>query len=178
LPFYKKLSSAAYQSESDVVEQFEPALRLLANPRDQLHLGILVKAWEVQMAEINPMEETLGGDPLSLIQTLAKGARKGRAQVVMDAIAAMRWTGDDFRFLSALTRIEEAAEEFPEEDRALVLQDTCEWRKHWDHYARSEPGGFHSITSFLGQMTLGTTQQPKDDGLGLLTVHFGKRDGI
>ena len=126
------------------------------------------------MAEINPMEETLGGDPLSLIQTLAKGARKGRAQVVMDAIAAMRWTGDDFRFLSALTRIEEAAEEFPEEDRALVLQDTCEWRKHWDHYARSEPGGFHSITSFLGQMTLGTTQQSKDDGLGLLTVHSAK----
>jgi hypothetical protein len=53
----------------------------------------------------------------------------------------------------------------PEEDRALVLQDSCEWRKHWDHYARSEPGGFHSITSFLGQMTLGTTQQPKDDEL-------------
>lgn len=43
--FYKKLSAATYQSESDVVEQFELALRLLANPRDKLHLDILAKAW-------------------------------------------------------------------------------------------------------------------------------------
>ena len=35
-------------------------------------------------------------------------------------------------------------------------------------------GGLHSITSFLGQVALGTTQQPKDDGLALLTVHSAK----
>ena len=172
LSFYKKLSAAAYQSESDIVEQFELALRLLANPRDRLHLAILAKAWGAQETDL--VGGTLGSDPLSLIQTLAKKAQKGCAQAVMDAITAMQWTGDDLRFLSALTNIEEFAKTLPEEDRALILQDTCEWRKHWDYYVRSEPGGLHSIASFLGQVALGTTQQPKDDGVALLTVHSAK----
>jgi DNA helicase-2/ATP-dependent DNA helicase PcrA len=174
LPFYKKFSSAAYQSESDIVEQFELALRLLANPRDRLHLGILAKAWGAQIAETDLLSGTLGSNPLTLIQTLANGAQKGCAQAVMDAVTAMQWTGDDFRFLNALAKIEGIANGLAEEDRALVLQDTREWKKHWDYYVRSEPGGLHSITSFLGQVALGTTQQPKDDGLALLTVHSAK----
>jgi DNA helicase-2/ATP-dependent DNA helicase PcrA len=51
--FYKKLSAANYQSESDVVEQFELALRLLANPRDRLHLEMLSKAWGKQVDQGN-----------------------------------------------------------------------------------------------------------------------------
>ena len=163
LPFYTKFSSAAYQSESDIVEQFELALRLLANPRDRLHLGILSKAWGAQLAETDLLSGTFGGNPLSLIQALAKDAKKGCAQAVMDAVTAMQWTGNDFRFLNALAKIEGIANGLAEEDRALVLQDTREWKKHWDYYVRSEPGGLHSITSFLGQVALGTTQQPKDE---------------
>jgi ATP-dependent DNA helicase UvrD/PcrA len=168
--YYKKFSSAAYQSESDLVEQFELALRLLANPRDRLHLGMLAKAWGTKMAETAPVVD----DPLSLIQTLAEGPKKGSPQPVLDAIAAMQWTGDDFRFLTALAKIEAIANNLAEEDRAFVLQDTREWRKHWDYYVRSEAGGLHSLTSFLGQVALGTTQQPKEDGLALLTVHSAK----
>ena len=35
-------------------------------------------------------------------------------------------------------------------------------------------GGQHSISAFLGQVALGTTQQPNDQGLALLTVHSAK----
>lgn len=172
--FYKKFSAATYQSESDVVEQFELALRLLANPRDRLHLEILAKAWGAQKpAEDAPTPEDTH-DPLSLLKAIASQARKGCAPTVLNAIAALKWTGDDFKFLNALKKIEEYANTLPEEDRALVLQDTGEWRKHWDYYVRSEPGGAHSITSFLGQVALGTTQQPTEDGLALLTVHSAK----
>ena len=173
--FYKKLSHAAYQSESDIVEQFELALRLLANPSDKLHLGILAKAWGV---DADLLAGTLHSDPLSVVRALATKARQGYAQAVMDAITAMQWTGDDFRFLSALTTIEQFANGLPEDDRALVLKDTGEWKKHWDYYVRSEPGGLHSIASFLGQVALGTTQQPKDDGVALLTVHSAKGNGV
>jgi DNA helicase-2/ATP-dependent DNA helicase PcrA len=174
MPFYKKFSSAGYQSESDIVEQFELGLRVLANPRDRLHLGILAKAWGTQIGDTDVRDGGSGPDPLGLLQALANGSQKGSPQAVMDSIAAMRWTGDDFKFLAALTTIEHGAESLPEEDRALVLQDTREWRKHWDYYVRSEPGGAHSIASFLGQVALGTTQQPKEDGLALLTVHSAK----
>lgn len=172
--FYKKLSAATHQSESDAVKQFELALRLLANPRDRLHLDILAKAWGAhRLADDAPTPED-ADNPLSLLKALAEGAQKGCAPTVLNAVSALRWTGDDFKFLSALERIEEFASTLPEQDRALVLQDTREWRKHWDYYVRSEPGGGHSITSFLGQIALGTTQQPAEDGLALLTVHSAK----
>jgi DNA helicase II / ATP-dependent DNA helicase PcrA len=168
--FYKKLSAATYQSESDVVEQFELALRLLANSRDRLHLEILAKAWGAQtLAE----DATSARDPLLLLKTLASKARKGCSPTVLSAITALKWTGDDFKFINALKEIESYANTLPEQDRALVLQDTMEWRKHWDYYVRSEPGGAHSITSFFGQVALGTTQ-PTEDGLALLTVHSAK----
>jgi len=168
--FYKKLSAATYQSESDVVEEFELALRLLANPRDKLHLDILSKAWGAQATA----EDTPADDPVTLLKALAAAARKGCAPAVLSAVTALKWTGDDFKFLSALKKIEEYANPLPEQDRALILQDTAEWRKHWDYYVRSEPGGVHSISSFLGQVALGTTQQPTEDGLALLTVHSAK----
>jgi DNA helicase II / ATP-dependent DNA helicase PcrA len=171
IPFYKKLSSAAYQSESDVVEQFELALRLLANPRDQLHTSILKKAWGLQTIKIT---EAHFGDPLSLVNVLAQHAQKGCADVVLAAITSMRWTNNDFSLLKGLKIIEEYAAQLNDEDRALVLQDVIEWKKHWDYYVRSEIGGYHTVGSFLGQVALGTTQQAKHDGLALLTVHSAK----
>ena len=172
--FYKKFSAATYQSESEVVEQFELALRLLANPRDRLHLDILIKAWGAQKPAEDAPSPGETNDPLSLLKLLAKEAQKGCAPTVLSAIAALKWTGNDFKFLSALKKIEEYGNTLPEEDRVLVLQDTAEWKKHWDFYVRSEPGGLHSITSFLGQVALGTTQPPTEDGLALLTVHSAK----
>jgi DNA helicase II / ATP-dependent DNA helicase PcrA len=174
IQFYKKLSAATYQSESDVVEQFELGLRLLANPLDRLHLEILAKAWGTHaLAEDAPTPRD-AADPLSFLKALAHGARKGCAPTVINAITALKWAGDDFKFLHALKKIDEYANTLPEQDRALVLRDTSEWKKHWDYYVRSEPGGSHSITSFLGQVALGTTQQPAEDGLALLTVHSAK----
>jgi len=174
LPFYRKMSSAAYHSGSDVVEELELALRLLGNSRYRLHLSILMKAWGVEPTEADAVAAPDGGDGLSLLRRVAQKARRGNAPTVMEAVAAMQWTGDDFKFASALAKIEEAAAGLPDDDRARILHDTREWRKHWDYYVRSEPGGLHSITSFLGQVALGTTQQPRDDGLALLTVHSAK----
>ncbi len=172
--FYKKFSAASYQSESDVFEEFELSLRLLANPRDKLHLDMLAKAWSVPTHVEDVASSQVAGDPMRLLKALAAVAKTGYSSTVISAVTAMNWTGDDFKFLNALKKIDEHADSLSEEDRALVLQDTAEWRKHWDYYIRSEAGGGHSITSFLGQVALGTTQQPTEDGLALLTVHSAK----
>ncbi len=174
MSFHKKLSAAAYQSESDVVEEFELALRLLANPRDQLHKGMLVNAWGVRVGERDNLVISKDVEPLIQVESLAKNAKQGRAEVVWNAIAAMQWTDSNFRFPSALDSLEGSAGSLPEEERALVLNDVAEWRKHWDYYVRTESGGSHTVSSFLGQVALGTTQQPKEDGVALLTVHSAK----
>ena len=45
ITFYKKLSAANVESGSDLVTQFELALRVLANPLDRLHVAMLAKKW-------------------------------------------------------------------------------------------------------------------------------------
>jgi DNA helicase-2/ATP-dependent DNA helicase PcrA len=174
MSFYKKFSAAAYQSESDLVEQFELALRLLANPRDRLHSGMLAKQWGAASDEAARVAVTVGASPLAVIDALASRATKGDTQAVMKALGDLQWTSDGFRFLNGIATLEKCADTLPEEDRALVLQDTQEWRKQWDYYVRSEPGGLHSVAAFLGQVALGTTQQPREDGVALLTVHSAK----
>ncbi len=169
LPFYKKLSSATHQSESELVQQFELALRLLANPRDRLHLGMLAKAWGATLPET-----TDANDGRSLIQKLAQRARIDTAQVIKQAITDMQWTEENFRLLRGIAKLEQVAQTFCEQDRALILQDTREWKRHWDYYVRSEPGGIQSLGSFLSHVALGTTQQPREEGLALLTVHSAK----
>lgn len=67
-----------------------------------------------------------------------------------------------------------AAKKRSQEDRALIMQDIRIWQNHYDEFLRSQPGGQHSLTSLLAQIALGTTQQPRQEGLALLTVHSSK----
>jgi DNA helicase II / ATP-dependent DNA helicase PcrA len=175
ISFYKKVSTAGYQSESDVVRQFELALRLLANPRDRLHLEILAKAWGVQVLEFTSLVDKKPDNPLTLLERLEEKSTRGCGSIVLETINAMSWNDTSFKFLGAIAKIEEYASALTkEEDKALVLQDSLEWKKHWDFYVRSGQGGFQTLGSFLGEVALGRTQQPKDDGLALITVHSAK----
>jgi DNA helicase-2/ATP-dependent DNA helicase PcrA len=146
MSFYKKFSAAANQSESQVIEEFELVLRLLANPRDQLHKGMLVKLWAIPLGEHNNLVVTKDVEPLIQVECLVQKATQGHAEIVWNAISAMQWTDSDFRFPSALDSLEGSSENLAEDDRALVLNDVAEWRKHWDYYVRSESGGSHTIS--------------------------------
>jgi len=176
LSFYKKVSAANYESESDVVEEFELALRVLSNPLDRLHLGRLVAKWKAGVGVEAVYGETdlrtLSG--LEVLERLSKEVTGGFCGMTMNAVRAVRWTPDDFKFLKGVESLERDAEGLEEEERALVLGDLREWRKHWDYFVRSGPGGKHSVPSFLNQVALGTTQQPRQEGVALLTVHSAK----
>jgi DNA helicase-2/ATP-dependent DNA helicase PcrA len=55
-----------------------------------------------------------------------------------------------------------------------IMEDIEIWRKHWDYYLKSQPGGKHDLSFFLSHVALGTTQQPRQEGLALLTIHSAK----
>lgn len=176
IAFHKKVSSASYESESDLLEEFELALRILSNPLDRLHLGELLSLWksapDVEAVYHGHDLRTVTG--LVLLEELSAHAKAGYSQNTMAAVRALNWTPDDFRFLKGLESIETGSGSVTEEERALVLQDLREWRKHWNYFVRSVPGGRHSVQLFLNQVALGTTQQPSHEGLSLLTVHSAK----
>ena len=94
---------------------------------------------------------------------------------VMNAIQGLKWTESSVDFWAALQRIEDFANSLENQQaRALILEDTKVWKIHWDSFVRSEAGGHHSLVTFLSQVSLGATQQPRQDGIALLTVHSSK----
>lgn len=172
--YYLATPGGAYRSESNLVEEFELALRVLSNPRDQLHKAVLTKAWGIPVPASDHSRTPSSLQPLSQLEQLATLATKGCAEAVWKAICAMKWSELNVHLTRSLDCLVSSAAVMPDEERALVLDDVAEWRKNWDFYVRSEAGGNHTLTSFLGQMALGTTQQPKQNGLALLTVHAAK----
>lgn len=174
--FNKKVSATTYESESDAVGAFELALRVLSNPLDRLHLGKLAARWgsASRVDDIYAGVDLRAVSGLEILERLAATARTGNALSTMAAIHAVNWTSDDFKFLLGLQAIERDAMALEDEERALVLEDIAQWRKHWNYFVRAEPGGRHSVPSFLNQVALGTTQQPRQDGVALLTVHSAK----
>jgi len=175
--YYTKFSAASYQSESPLVEQFELALRILANPLDRLHLGILAVKWNIREstdAILAPFDRrtVTGGEILKRLAELAQAPSD--VKTVSEAIEAIAWSNDDFKLSLGLDYLAGHTQSLGDDERALVSGDIAEWRKHWDYYIRSGSRGSHSVTAFLGQVALGTTQQPKKQGLALLTVHSAK----
>jgi DNA helicase-2/ATP-dependent DNA helicase PcrA len=174
IPYYKKLSAAGVRSESDTLGDVELALRILANPQDRLHLGILLQRWSIDTPpdEIYAAVHHEGLTGENLLKHVAS-LSPNSMDTLLDSIHAMGGTADTFRLLPGLAIVENASTSYDPEARALVLQDISEWRKHWNYYVRSERGA-HSIQNFLSQVALGTTQQPREDGVALLTVHSAK----
>ena len=97
-----------------------------------------------------------------------------QSQPIFDSLRAINWAATGLRLSDALDVIEKKSTELDDAERALVLEDTDEWRKHWDYYLRAERGGGQNVQGFLSQLALGTTQQPREDGVALLTVHSSK----
>lgn len=175
VPFYKKTSGSGVRSESSIVSQFEIALRMLANPRDRLHLGMLLQEWNVP----DSIEDFLGKLETKNLtgETLfhhLESHSSDHSQPIFDSLKAINWAATGFRLPDALDVIEQTAEDYEDAERALVMEDTREWRKHWNYYLRAERGAGQNVQGFLSQLALGTTQQPREDGVALLTVHSSK----
>ncbi|MCD4712262.1 MAG: ATP-dependent helicase [Clostridiales bacterium] len=173
LPYYKQLSTQ-HESESNLLQDFELCLRLLTNPRDRLHMEMLLKRWNVREEDILFSNINIDNG-LNLLANLKKKVSGKDQETVLSAIEAMEWTQQNFKFVNAMDYLKTFTENMKnQEERALIMEDIKVWREHWDSFLHSQPGGQHSLTSFLGQIALGTTQQPRKQGLALLTVHSAK----
>lgn len=171
MPFYKKISTQ-HESESNLVRDFENCLRLVANPKDQLHLGILLNRWGISSGAKRQHNPRKG---LETIEWLSSSSASGEAKVCWDAIQALNWSPTGFRFAKALDVMAKYADNLSGPDeRALILDDIGVWRRHWDVFLRTQQQGVQNLSAFLANVAMGTTQQPRQEGLALLTVHSAK----
>jgi len=162
--YYKRLS-ANHENSSDTVDDFLLALRVLANPKDRLHLAALAKKWKVP-------EPPVVSDFMGVLQNMAE-ASDSRALAVFKSIEIIAKNESRLDLMPALKRLEEYADGLDEPDRLAVYEDVAVFRQEWDQYLRAAAGS-KALSSFLSSKALGNTQKAAREGVALLTVHSSK----
>jgi DNA helicase-2/ATP-dependent DNA helicase PcrA len=171
IPFHKTIN-AFQDSESDLFKAFELAMKIAANPLDKLHLQALLLLWKATN-QINSFN-SVSSFP-DLIEVLSRVALSDDKKNVLAAVKAIGVQDDQLNIGVALKMLKCFCDSVKaDEERAILLQDFQSWSTHWDVFVRSQPGGQKSLSSFLANVSLGATQQPRQEGLALLTVHASK----
>ena len=171
--YYKQLKSD-HESESDLAIEFELCLRLLVNPKDQLHADILRKKWRTESLDQKTSElKTASG--LNFIAQLASQTNDRKANVIVDATRALLANNDMVSMSNALDLLDAYGMGLADEDeKRAILEDIKVLRGEWNRFLRIERASTNDLASFLTHMALGTMQQPRQEGLALLTVHSSK----
>ncbi|MBF0138436.1 MAG: ATP-dependent helicase [Magnetococcales bacterium] len=171
--FHKRLAST-YEYESDVVQEFQLALRVYANPRDQLHLNALAKKWGIRPDDIQQPTDSQG--VLTLLDQIAGGERRHRAIFAAMQIIHAQTRRPDLN--PCIKIMQDYANTFVQEDtleeRRSIYDDTKLLLQEWDQYLRSDAASTKTIAGFMSNMALGTTRKPQAAGVALLTVHAAK----
>lgn len=163
IPYYKHVT-ANHENESDIVDDFILALRVLANPRDRLHFSALEKRWQI----LEKISEERVIDDLS---KMAEGAGI-HAKTVVDAIKLIEKNPPRIDMMAALNLLTKYADTLDEADRLPIYEDVAVFRQEWDQFLKSD--AHRSVGSFLSSKALGATQKTSKEGVALLTVHSSK----
>jgi DNA helicase-2/ATP-dependent DNA helicase PcrA len=167
IPFYKRLT-ANHENESDVMEDFVLSLRVMANPKDRLHLSSLAKRWKTSVPP-----STREPKAVEVVDSMASLAGTARSRAVADALVAIAARIQRLDMLPGLDAIKEYADTLDEEGKRAVYEDVAVFGQEWDQYLRSGPSN-RSVGGFMSSKALGATQQAAREGVALLTVHSSK----
>jgi DNA helicase-2/ATP-dependent DNA helicase PcrA len=170
VPFYRRVTSL-HENESKLADDFQLALRTLANPRDQLHMSALLKRWDLKLDDEVISESA---QVVNLMTECAKLTGEARCQAIADAIGVIAKQNNRLNIKPAIEVLRKHADTLSPNDRGAVYDDTEVMLREWDQYLRSGSSQTRALAGFLSSMALGTSQQIKSDGTALLTVHSSK----
>ncbi|WP_439892499.1 ATP-dependent helicase [Ralstonia sp. 25C] len=165
VPFYKRLT-ANHENESELVDEFLLSLRVVANPKDRLHLAALATKWKVQQPQV-------GNDAVAALSRMAQHSTEPRAKAVVEAIASVAQNMARLDLMPAFKLMRDHADTLDETARRAIYEDTAVFQQEWDQYLRSD-GPSRTLSGFMSSKALGATQKAHRDGLALLTVHSAK----
>ncbi|KVH79555.1 DNA helicase UvrD [Burkholderia cepacia] len=165
VPFYKRLT-ANHENESDLVDEFQLSLRVLANPRDRLHWAALATKWMTR-----PPESVT--DAMVALSQMAQSAAEQRAKAVAEAVASIVQNTARLDLMPAFKLLRSYADSLDENTRRAIYEDVAVFQQEWDQYLRSD-GTSRTLSGFMSSKALGATQKAHRDGVALLTVHSSK----
>jgi DNA helicase II / ATP-dependent DNA helicase PcrA len=169
IPFYKRLT-ANHENESEAVEDFQMALRIIVNPRDGLHFAALAKKWKVSEYSMKP-------DAIETLETLANATLDKsigeRARTIVLAVKKIKQNLSRIDLMPSFSELRTYADKQEENDRRAIYEDVAVFEQEWDQYLRSDSTTV-SLPSFMSSKALGGTQKANRDGVALLTIHSSK----
>jgi len=165
ISFYKRLS-ANRENESDAVDTFQLALRVLANRKDQLHLAALAKKWKV-------LERPTSSEFLGSLASMAIESCDPHACAVREAVEAAAKNPARLDLMPAFKSLQTHADSLDEAQRLAIYEDVAVFRQEWDQFLRSSTGA-KTLGAFISSKALGSTQKASREGVALLTVHSSK----
>ncbi len=173
LQYYKQLK-ADHESESPTAKAFELCLRLLVNPKDQLHYDELKRMWEVR-EDISKYDNEKALSGIEVIGQLSTRSKSTDSSAIQKAVSQLKGTNGIIQMKHALDTLEGYGNDLQDEDdKRAVLEDIKVLRGEWNRFLRFERASENDLASFLTHMALGTMQQPRQEGIALLTVHSSK----
>ncbi len=172
-PYYKQLK-ADHENESGLAKEFELGLRLLVNPKDKLHFDMLKKKWRID-ADLQHIPGNGTASGIETVKCLASQTKDKNAGVILEAVTMLPGENGMVRMAKALDRLEQYGCGHRDKiEKRAVLEDIKVLRGEWERFLRVERASKNDLGSFLTHKALGTMQQPKQEGLALLTVHSSK----
>jgi len=171
IPYFKRLS-ASHEYESKVVDEFQLALRVFANPRDSLHIAALNKKWSCSIAG----DVTLNS-PSDVVNAMSKAAltsNNQQCQAVANAVSIIHRNVQRLDLMPGIIELEKFADNCNEEERRAIREDLTVLREEWDQYLRSDSQQSRTIPGFMSSMALGSSGKTIKNGVALLTVHSSK----
>jgi len=162
--------SAAHEFESELVQQFLLALKLLANPADQFHMNSLLKAWGARSRASRKCASA--SEVITALFEVASATGVQGQLTIVDALKTIDPVQTP-RFRAALSALTKYADTLDEDSRRYVYGDAEILTKELDQYLRSKSTS-SSLVGLLSNLALGSTQQHNVDGIALLTVHASK----
>jgi DNA helicase-2/ATP-dependent DNA helicase PcrA len=166
IPFHKRLT-ANHENESELVDDFQLALRVMANPRDRLHFSALALKWKAAPPPPTAI------DALDALSGMALASSDPRAKAVVSAITPIAQNTARLDLMPAFKIMKQYADTLDENSRRAIYEDTAVFQQEWDQYLRSD-GSSRTLAGFMSSKALGATQKAHRDGVALLTVHSSK----
>ncbi|MGS1026884.1 ATP-dependent helicase [Burkholderia glumae] len=166
VPFHKRLT-ANHENESELVDDFQLALRVMANPKDRLHFSALALKWK---AAPPPPTET---DALAALGLMVHKSADPGANTVLHAITTIAKNTTRLDLMPAFESMRKYADTLDQNSRRAIYEDTAVFQQEWDQYLRSD-GSTRTLSGFMSSKALGATQKAHRDGVALLTVHSSK----
>lgn len=172
-PFYYKKGNDSPIFDSDIVNLFDLGLRIISNPPDQLHYGLIHKLLKIE----SKIEGYKNEDGITRLKKVLDKVSAEEKNNFTELINAWELVYKDInKFSSSLDIIEKLAEKSADDnERIKILSDVIVFRELWKSYSINTPLDTKSLQNFKTQTALGITNSNHNQiGITLGTVHSVK----